>query len=174
VEADKLTEVNEDSIDPDVADAVEQILAVGEPEYISLDDFNLEPSEAEMKAMEKAMADDLTSAGKEEEQTEVEVLEETLPAEVEEAILTDVEETAGTPEEAGPAEDGRSEEAPIEQRISKLGKDATVALYESILSTMAGDVDTLKAVTEAVIKDHTRRHRGTAAQRAFLAWLNER
>ena len=64
-------------------------------------------------------------------------------------------------------------EVPIEQRIDKLPKDAPPALYEELFSSMAGDVDTLKAVTEATIRDHTRRHRGTAAQRAFLSWLEE-
>lgn len=167
VEAD---EADEMAADPDVADAVEQIMAVEEPEYISLDDFNLEPSEAEMKAMEKAFASDLSSAEEEQEALgeAEEAVEEVTPVE-EERI-----ETATEAEAAPPIEDGQSEEAPIEQRISKLPKDATVALYEDILSTMAGDVDTLKVVTEAVIKDHTRRHRGTAAQRALLAWLNER
>lgn len=168
VEADEAEEM---AADPDVADAVEQILAVGEPEYISLDDFNLEPSEAEMKAMERDLASDLSSAEEEREPFSVteEAVEETTRVE-EERI-----ETATEAEEAAPpSEDRQSEEAPIEQRISKLGKDATEALYESILTRMAGDVDTLKAVVESVIRDHTRRHRGTAAQRAFLAWLNER
>ena len=180
VEADEADESADDAPweendDPDVADAVAEILAVetSEPEYVSLDDFNLEPSDAEMKAMKKAMADDLTSAGEEEEQTEVEVLEETLPTEVEEAVPADVEEVVETSEEAPPTENEQVD-APIEQRISKLGKDAAPSVYENILAGMAGDVDALKAVTEAVIKDHTKRHRGTAPQRAFLTWLNER
>ena len=161
----------EETDDSDIADAIEQIMAVEEPEYISLDDFNLEPSEAEMKAMERDLASDLSSAEEEREPFSVteEAVEETTRVE-EERI-----ETATEAEEAAPpSEDRQSEEAPIELRISKLGKDATVALYESILSAMAGDVDTLKTVVESVIRDHTRRHRGTAAQRAFLAWLEER
>ena len=65
------------------------------------------------------------------------------------------------------------EQLPIEQRISKLPKDASPAIYEEMLSIFGGDLETAKAVTEAVIHNHTRRHRGTAAQRAFLMWLNE-
>ena len=154
----------EENDDPDVADAVAEILAVetSELEYISLDDFNLEPSDAEMKAMEKAMADDLPSA-EEEEGLPVEAAEDVPPAEA-------VEEDASPAEVTEVVPVGE----PIELRISKLGKDAAPSVYENILAGMAGDVDTLKAATEAVIKDHTKRHRGTAAQRAFLAWLNER
>ena len=165
-----------DSTDPDIADAVEQIMAVEEPEYISLDDFNLEPSEAEMKAMERDFADDLSSAEEDQEALDGEAVPTEAEEAVEEVTPADVEriETATEAEAAPPTEERQSEEAPIEQRISKLGKDATEALYESILTRMAGDVDTLKAVVESVIRDHTRRHRGTAAQRAFLAWLNER
>lgn len=165
----------EENDDPDVADAVAEILAVetSEPEYVSLDDFNLEPSDAEMKAMEKAMADDLPSAEEEEEQAEAEVVEETLSTEVEEAVPADVEEVVEMSEEAPPTENEQVD-APIEQRISKLGKDAAPSVYENILAGMAGDVDALKAVTEAVIKDHTKRHRGTAPQRAFLTWLDDR
>lgn len=77
---------------------------------------------------------------------------------------------------ANPEQKSEKEEemaVPIEQRIDKLPKDATPALHEDILSSMAGDVEALKAVTETVIKDHTRRHRSRTAQRAFLAWLEE-
>ena len=78
---------------------------------------------------------------------------------------------AATPEQT--YETVEEKAVPIEQRIDKLPKDATPPLYEDILASMAGDVDMLKSVTETVIKDHTRRHRGTAAQRQFLSWLEE-
>ena len=67
-----------------------------------------------------------------------------------------------------------ADDAPIEQRISKLPKEASTALYRALLAALANDMEMAKAVTEAVIRDHTRRHRGTAAQRAFLAWLEKR
>ena len=59
----------------------------------------------------------------------------------------------------------------VKLRISRLGKDATSSVYEDLLVTLASDIEVAKAVTGAVIKDHTRRHKGTAPQRAFLAWL---
>lgn len=129
--------------DPDVIDAVEQILAAEaeEPEYISLDDFNLEPSEAEMREMEKALK-------------------------AETVVYASVEET-GALNTTISAESGET----VEQRISKLGKDATSSNFAALLDALGNDVDMAKAVTEAVIKDHTVRHRGTASQRAFLAWL---
>ena len=74
-----------------------------------------------------------------------------------------------------PEEENAPEQAlPIEQRISKLGKDATPSVYAELLTALANDVGMAKDVTEAVIRDHTKRHRGTAAQRLFLAWLNEK
>lgn len=108
-----------------------------------------------------------------------------IPEEVEEQIIiADDDAAAPTVIDAAPVHDehtgnGAPEpasvtaEVPIEQRIDKLPKDAPPALYEELFSSMAGDVDTLKAVTEATIRDHTSRHRGTAAQRAFLSWLEE-
>ena len=131
--------------DPDVIDAVEQILAAEaeEPEYISLDDFNLEPSEAEMREMEKALK-------------------------AETVAYASVEET-GALNTTISAESGET----VEQRISKLGKDATSSNFAALLDALGNDVDMAKAVTEAVIKDHTKRHRGTAPQRAFLNWLKE-
>lgn len=160
VEADEIGEPDqaadeapwEEAADPDVADAVEQIMAVEEPEYISLDDFNLEPSEAEMKAMEKTLASDLSSTEEEqdlfgeaegevvaaeeekvpigevaEEIVPTEVSEEAPPAKDEQIETIPATEAEEAPEEVPSTEDERGEEAaetPIELRISKLPKDA--------------------------------------------------
>ena len=146
-------EQDDEQADPDVADAMEQILAVEaeEPEYISLADFNLEPSEVEMRKMDALIR-------KEEA--------ETASTEV---VPTSVAEAEGN----HTAEKAEAEPAPIEQRISKLGKDASPAAYAELLTAFVGDVEKAKAVTEAVIKDHTRRHRGTASQKALLVWLEK-
>ena len=148
-EDDEQDEDNAADADPDVVDAVEQILAVEaeEPEYISLDDFNLEPSEAEMREMDALIR-------KEEAVTN--------PAPAEEAVV-----------EAEAASDPVAEAVSIKQRISQLPKNATPDLYAALLSALGGDIEMAKMVTEAVIKDHTKRHRGTAPQRAFLNWLKE-
>ena len=172
---------------PDIEEVVEEIMAVEDPEYISLDDFNLEPSEAEMKAMESALGAELKEAAAPAEEETVSseaeeaehTVEECIP-DVVEPIPDAVESLPGAVEpipdtgEPVEAEESAEQPLPIEQRISKLKKDATPSIYEDLLALLVGDIDTAKAVTEAVIKDHTRRHRGTAAQRQFLAWLNEK
>lgn len=152
--------------DPDVAYVMEQIMAVEEiePEYISLDDFNLEPSEAEMREIDALIREETVS----------EAAEDAAPASAESVppAVAEGEHTEPVPTEK--AEAVAADAVPIEQRISKLGKDATMPVYEDLLSTLGGDAEMAKAVTEAVIRDHTKRHKGTAVQRAFLAWLNER
>jgi hypothetical protein len=62
----------------------------------------------------------------------------------------------------------------VKLRISRLGKDVSTSVYEDLLVSFASNREVAKAVTEAVIKDHTKRHKGTAPQRAFLAWLENR
>lgn len=126
--------------DAAIAEVVENILseAPAEPDYISLDDFNLEPSEEEMKVMAQTL--------REEEAMEEEASVEAIP-------------------DVG---------MPVERRISKLAREADPEVYGRILADLGNDVETARAVVEAVMRDHTRRHRGTAAQRAFLDWLNER
>jgi len=234
IDADEAAEAAEAmETDPDVAYAMEQILSVEEtePEYISLDDFNLEPSEAEMREMEKALGATLkaeaedavqhipdeekaeeaeaeavpvqhipegeeadeeaepASAGEDEpEHTEVATSPEKAEVEAVAAGEAEADEVAPAVDAPVPAEEEAApalteakaepvavaaDDAPIEQRISKLGKDATQSAYANLLSALGNDVSMAKAVTEAVIRDHTRRHRGTAAQRAFLAWLEK-
>ena len=164
--------------DPDVAYVMEQIMAVEEiePEYISLDNFNLEPSEAEMREMDALIREEALA----------EAAEDAVPASAEIAlpVVAEAEHAEPVPAEkaeveavAAPAPAGVAlvaNTAPIEQRISKLPKDATSSAFEGLLATLDRDVNIAKAVTEAVIRDHTRRHRGTAAQRAFLALLEKR
>lgn len=78
-------------------------------------------------------------------------------------------------EAATPAAETKTKEAiSIEQRISKLPKTPDAALYEELLASMGGDVDTLKAITKAVLEDNARRHRSRVAQRQFLVWQEER
>ena len=143
-------------------------------DYISLDDFNLEPSEAEMHALEEAIKTD-------------ELLAEDVGRETTDTgRCTDKEEAADAGKAVGETADNAAADAekPTEReaavaavdetvklRISRLGKDATSSVYEDLLVTLASDIEVAKAVTGAVIKDHTRRHKGTAPQRAFLAWL---
>lgn len=155
----------DDDADPDVAEAVERVEEIlGEEhteEYISLDDFNFEPSEAEMKAME-------ASIEAESEKTVAEPSEDAVPEDGMKAASGDSVDVM--PEEDAMPEDDVA--VPIEQRIAKLSKDADPAVYAELLSALAGDVDIAKSVTEAVMRDQTRRHRGTAAQRQFLTWLS--
>lgn len=145
-----------DDADPDVAEAVERVEEIlGEEhteEYISLDDFNFEPSEAELKAVEAVIS------------TEEDEAENSVDAASEDSVEAAPEDSMGAASE--------NDVVPIEQRIAKLSKDADPGVYADLLVALTGDIDTAKSVTEAVMRDQTRRHRGTAAQRQFLAWLS--
>ena len=163
--------------EPDVADAVaqmEDILSepVLDPDYVSLDDFNLEPSEDEMKAMLQSAGSDLVDVEQTEE-SESDTEEATVDAPeaamdaLEEDNQPDTEAAVDAPETAVDA-------IPIEQRISRLPKDADETTYKSLLTALGNDVAIAKDVVSAVIRDHTRRHRGTAAQRQFLQFLENK
>ena len=165
--------------EPDVADAVaqmEDILSepVPAPEYVSLDDFNFEPSDAEMKAMLQSAGSDLVDVEQTEE-SESDTEEATVDAP--EAAMDALEEDNQSDTEAATedAPEATVDDAiPIEQRISNLPKDANAATYEAILAALGNDVAIAKDVVAAVIRDHTRRHRGTAAQRQFLQFLENK
>ena len=142
-------------------------------DYISLDDFNLEPSEAEMQALEEAIKED-------------ELLTEDVGEDAADAgEATDAGETADDDASQAEAVVAEAREAAITEliaavdetvklRISRLRKDVPTSVFEDLLVSFASNIEVAKAVTEAVIKDHTKRHKGTAPQRAFLAWLENR
>ena len=134
-------------------------------EYISLDDFNLEPSEAEMQALEEAIkADELLTEDVSEDGEDVADAGETADDDTSqaEAVVAEAREVAAAVDET------------VKLRISRLRKDVSTSVYEDLLVSFASNIEVAKAVTEAVIKDHTKRHKGTAPQRAFLAWLENR
>lgn len=183
-----------DAAEDAAIEQVEEILSEesSDEEYISLADFNLEPSEAEMREMHalirkdepEDLAEPAPPAVAEVEKTEVDVAEPVHtdvapPAAAkdkhsEAAVSTAAEVEAVAEEKAMAKVEAMTTDAvPIEQRISRLPKDATSTTFEGLLAALANDVEIAKAVTEAVIRDHTKRHRGTAAQRAFLAWLEK-
>ena len=65
-----------------------------------------------------------------------------------------------------------AEDVPVAQLFARLPKAPDVALYEALLNRFSGVEAAMEAV-KAAIADHTRRHRGTAALRAFLKHLEE-
>ena len=97
-----------------------------------------------------------------------------VPEEVEEEIEESIESSGAEEMPEVPAIEAEEPAGPvdIDARISGLPKAAEPALYEDLL-TRIGDVAAAIEAAKAKIADNTRRHRGTAAQRAFLAWLKE-
>ena len=157
--------------------AIEAVTEILEEEqfdgdYISIDDFNLEPSEAEMWALEKALkADELLT---EDVSEDGEDAADGGEAEAAADETTDAGETITEAREAAVTELVAAVDETVKLRISRLGKEVPTSVYEDLLVSLASDIEVAKAVTEAVVKDHTKRHKGTAPQRAFLAWLENR
>ena len=60
----------------------------------------------------------------------------------------------------------------VAQLLARLPKEPDPALYAALLNRFSGVEAAVEAV-KAAIADHTRRHRGTAALRAFLKHLEE-
>ncbi len=87
------------------------------------------------------------------------------PAEPAEPDAPAVSETPAAPDAAA--------DVPVAQLFAKLPKAPDAALYEALLSRFS-DIEAAIEAVKAAIADHTRRHRGTAALRAFLKHLEER
>lgn len=73
---------------------------------------------------------------------------------------------------AAPAAPVLAEDVPAAQLLARLPKVPDAALYAALLDRFSGVEEAVEAV-KAAIADHTRRHRGTAALRAFLKHLEE-
>ncbi|MBR0368924.1 MAG: hypothetical protein IJH86_11095, partial [Clostridia bacterium] len=73
---------------------------------------------------------------------------------------------------AAPAAPVLAEDVPAAQLLARLPKVPDAALYAALLDRFSGVEEAMEAV-KAAIADHTRRHRGTAALRAFLKHLEE-
>ena len=71
-----------------------------------------------------------------------------------------------------PAEPAGVGDVPMAQLLARLPKEPDPALYAALLNRFSGVEAAVEAV-KAAIADHTRRHRGTAALRAFLKHLEE-
>lgn len=80
---------------------------------------------------------------------------------------------ADDPEEApAPAAAEDSADTPVAVLLSRLPKEPDVQRYEALLSRFES-LEHAVAAAEETLRDHTRRHRGTAALRAFLKWLED-
>lgn len=73
---------------------------------------------------------------------------------------------------AAPAAPVLAEDVPVAQLLARLPKVPDAALYAALIDRFSGVEAAVEAV-KAAIADHTRRHRGTAALRAFLKHLEE-
>ena len=93
--------------------------------------------------------------------------ESEAPAAPEASVAPEMPEAPEAPEAPAGAED-----VPVAQLFARLPKAPDVALYEALLNRFSGVEAAMEAV-KAAIADHTRRHRGTAALRAFLKYLEE-
>ena len=73
---------------------------------------------------------------------------------------------------AAPEAPAGAQDVPVAQLFARLPKAPDPALYAALLERFSGVEAAMEAV-KAAIADHTRRHRGTAALRAFLKHLEE-
>ena len=116
------------------------------------------------------------------EEIDAMVVEE-VPAQVGEDALHDAEaagedeaeafgETEASEEFEAPAAPAGVGDVSVAQLLARLPKEPDPALYAALLERFSGVEAAVEAV-KAAIADHTRRHRGTAALRAFLKHLEE-
>lgn len=96
--------------------------------------------------------------------------ESEAPAAPEASVAPEMPAEPEAPE--APEAPAGAEDVPVAQLFARLPKAPDVALYEALLNRFSGVEAAMEAV-KAAIADHTRRHRGTAALRAFLKYLEE-
>lgn len=94
----------------------------------------------------------------------------TTPAVPAEATVPEVMTTQSVASEAMGAEPASEQRVDFRSVIHSLPKEAAPALYSRIKGEYGNRTLTL---TQVALQEATKRHRGTVAIRAFLAWLNE-